>query len=96
LEYLGGESLKQVFSVSGRFLVRLARLQLIGPGLGTVLILLAGASADTARALKNTIAENRHSALPGYHMAALGRDNATDGRMISYFLENAAGPSKAG
>ncbi len=71
------------------------QLELGRPSLGTVFVLLAGATAYTASTLENTVAQDGDPPLADYHMATLGSNNTADNRAVGHLLEVAAGPGKA-
>src|SRR3989440_11387376 len=57
-----------------------------------VLILLRGAAADAARAVDDAVADDRHRALAGDHVAALGGGDALDDRGAGALLQLTARP----
>src|ERR1700752_2800053 len=55
-------------------------LELRDPRARAILVLLRGAAAHAARALDDAVADDRHGALAGNHVAALGVGDALDDR----------------
>ena len=72
-----------------------SKLELGHPGMGTVFVLLAGATAYTTSTLENTVAQDGDPPLADYHMATLGSNDTADNRAVGHLLEVAAGPGKA-
>src|SRR5437879_13298113 len=61
-----------------------------------VLVLLRGAAADAARAVDDAVADDRHRALAGDHVAALGGGDALDDRAARALLQLPARPREGG
>src|ERR1044071_970210 len=69
-------------------------LQLGHPGLGAVLVLLAGAAADAAGAQHLVAADDRHRTLAEDHVVALVAADADEGRVRAALGQLAGGPAK--
>src|SRR5260370_439613 len=61
-----------------------------------VLVLLRGAAADAARAVDDAVADDRHRALAGDHVTALGGGDALDDRAAGALLQLTARPREGG
>src|SRR5215510_9937916 len=70
--------------------------ELFNPGAGTVLVFLCGPTANAAGTDQDTLAEDRHGALPIEHVVSFGRGNAAQGWMVGTWRQLATRASKGG
>ena len=71
-----------------------AGLELFNSGAGAILVFLSGPTANAAGTDQDTLAENRHGALAIEHVAAFGRGDAAQGRVIGPGRQIATGASE--